>query len=135
MIESRRHRYVLCLICRTPARYSDGYPRRRCLTIYACFRCCPTAAAQYGNAVAELVVFPIFSGEQCLKRIKIILVTFGVVMALVCLPLFVTGTWWRMRTQFNLGEEALRRGKLSGAVRAMNQPCACTLPGHPALFL
>ncbi|MDA8431115.1 MAG: hypothetical protein M0T70_17820 [Geobacteraceae bacterium] len=48
-------------------------------------------------------------------RIKTILVN-AVVIFLICLLLFFAGTWWRMQDQFNLGEEALRRGDFAGAV-------------------
>ena len=48
-------------------------------------------------------------------RIKTILVN-AVVIFLICLLLFFAGTWWRMQAQFNLGEEALRRGDFAGAV-------------------
>ncbi|ABK98016.1 tetratricopeptide repeat protein [Pelobacter propionicus] len=66
------------------------------------------------------------------ERIKSILVN-GVVMALICLVLFVAGTWWRMRTQFNLGEEAFRRGDFSGAVAGYESALHMYLPGHPAM--
>ncbi len=66
------------------------------------------------------------------ERIKIILVN-GVVMALVCLLLFVAGAWWRMRSQLNLGEEAFRRGDFSGAVAGYEAALHMYLPGHPAI--
>ncbi len=48
-------------------------------------------------------------------RIKTMLVN-AVVISLICLLLFFAGTWWRMHAQFNLCEEALRRGDFAGAV-------------------
>jgi hypothetical protein len=48
-------------------------------------------------------------------RIKIILIN-TLAIALICLLLFFAGTWWRMQTQFALGETALRRGDFTGAV-------------------
>lgn len=66
------------------------------------------------------------------ERITIILVN-GLVMALICLLLFVAGTWWRMQTQFNLGEEAFRRGDFSGAVAGYESALHMYLPGHPAM--
>lgn len=66
------------------------------------------------------------------ERITIILVN-GVVMALICLLLFVAGTWWRMQTQFNLGEDAFRRGDFSGAVAGYESALHMYLPGHPAM--
>ena len=48
-------------------------------------------------------------------RIKIILVN-AIVIALFCLLLFFAGTWWRMHSQYVLGEAALQRGDFTGAV-------------------
>ena len=48
-------------------------------------------------------------------RIKIILLN-AVVIALLCLLLFFAGTWWRMHSQYLLGEAALQRGDFTGAV-------------------
>lgn len=66
------------------------------------------------------------------ERITVILVN-GVVMALLCLLLFVAGTWWRMQTQVNLGEDAFRRGDFSGAVAGYESALHMYLPGHPAM--
>jgi hypothetical protein len=38
------------------------------------------------------------------------------VITLICLLLFLAGTWWRLQDQFALGEEAFRRGDFAGAV-------------------
>jgi len=49
------------------------------------------------------------------ERIKIIVINGAMIIAL-CLLLFFGTTWWRMHTQFTLGEEALGRGDFAGAV-------------------
>jgi tetratricopeptide (TPR) repeat protein len=66
------------------------------------------------------------------ERIKSILVN-GVVMALVCLLLFVAGTWWRMQAQLELGEDSFRRGDFSSAVAGYESALRMYLPGHPAM--
>lgn len=66
------------------------------------------------------------------NRVKTILVN-GIVIAILCLALSVAGTWWRMSTQFALGEEALRRGDFSGAVAGYESALHMYLPGHPAM--
>jgi hypothetical protein len=38
------------------------------------------------------------------------------VIVLICLVLFLAGTWWRLQDQFSLGEEAFRRGDFTAAV-------------------
>ena len=48
-------------------------------------------------------------------RIRTILLNAAVTF-LICLLLFFAGTWWRMQAQFDLGENALRRGDFTGAV-------------------
>lgn len=66
------------------------------------------------------------------ERVKIILVN-GVVIIACCLLLFVAGTWWRMHTQFALGEEAFRKGDFSGAVAGYESALHMYIPGHPAM--
>ena len=66
------------------------------------------------------------------ERVKIILLN-GVVSVLLCLLLFIAGTWWRMHTQFVSGEEAFRRGDFSGAVAGYESALHMYLPGHPAM--
>ncbi len=66
------------------------------------------------------------------NRVITILVN-GIVIAILCLALSVAGTWWRMDTQFALGEEALRRGDFSGAVAGYESALHMYLPGHPAM--
>lgn len=48
-------------------------------------------------------------------RIKSILAN-AVIIVLISLLLFLAGTWWRMQTQFDLGETALKHGDFAGAV-------------------
>lgn len=64
------------------------------------------------------------------EHAKIILCN-GLVIVVLCLLLFVAGTWWRMQTQFNLGEEAFRRGDFSAAVAGYESALHMYLPGHP----
>lgn len=66
------------------------------------------------------------------ERVKIILVN-GAAIVTLCLLLFVTGTWWRMHTQFKIGEEAFRRGDLIEAVAGYESALHMYLPGHPAM--
>lgn len=40
----------------------------------------------------------------------------GIVIILLSLLMFFASTWWRMNSQFNQGEDALRRGDFTGAV-------------------
>jgi hypothetical protein len=49
------------------------------------------------------------------ERITAIVVN-ATVIILICLLLFLAGTWWRLQDQFALGEEAFRRGDFTGAV-------------------
>ncbi|MEI6306756.1 MAG: hypothetical protein WCP33_08040, partial [Deltaproteobacteria bacterium] len=49
------------------------------------------------------------------EHLKSILINGGIIVV-ICLLLFLGGTWWRMQTQFTLGEEALQRGDFTGAV-------------------
>jgi len=66
------------------------------------------------------------------ENAKTILVN-GIVTVVLCLLLFVAGTWWRMHTQFGLGEEAFRRGDFSGAVAGYESALHMYIPGHPAM--
>lgn len=40
----------------------------------------------------------------------------GSIILVLCLLLFFIGTWWRLNSQFALGEEAYNKGDFSGAV-------------------
>lgn len=68
------------------------------------------------------------------ERIKIILLNSAVIAAL-CFVLMLAGTWWRMQTQFNLGEEALRRGDFAGAVAGYESALHMYIPFHPVMEL
>lgn len=49
------------------------------------------------------------------ERIKTIVVN-AIAIGLICLLLFFAGTWWRMQSQFALGEAAQRHSDFTGAV-------------------
>jgi hypothetical protein len=66
------------------------------------------------------------------ERLKSILLN-GTVMVVLCLLLFGAGTWWRMRTQFALGEEALRRGDFTAAVAGYESAIHMYIPNHPLI--
>lgn len=66
------------------------------------------------------------------ERVKIILAN-GAVIAVLCLLLFISSVWWRMSTQFNLGEQAFKRGDFTGAVSGYESALHMYIPGHPAM--
>jgi hypothetical protein len=66
------------------------------------------------------------------ERVKMILAN-GAVIVVLCLLLFIAGTWWRMHTQFALGDEAFRQGEFSGAVAGYESALHMYIPGHPAM--
>jgi DNA-binding SARP family transcriptional activator len=57
----------------------------------------------------------------------------GTVIIAICLLMFLAGTWWRMSSQFNLGEEALRKGDFSGAVAGFESAIHMYIPFHPTI--
>ena len=57
----------------------------------------------------------------------------GTVISLLCLLLFLAGTWWRMNSQFNLGEEALRRSDFTAAVAGFESAIHMYIPFHPTI--
>lgn len=57
----------------------------------------------------------------------------GAVIILVSLLMFLAGTWWRMNSQFNLGEDALRRGDFPGAVAGYESALHMYIPCHPTI--
>ncbi len=57
----------------------------------------------------------------------------GTVIVIICLLMFLAGTWWRMGTQFKLGEEALRRGDFPGAVAGFESAIRMYIPFHPTI--
>jgi hypothetical protein len=66
------------------------------------------------------------------ERIKILVVN-GAMIVVICLLLFLGTTWWRMRTQFALGEDAMRRGDFAGAVAGYESAIHMYIPFHPTI--
>ena len=66
------------------------------------------------------------------ERVKSILVN-GAVIVVLCLLLFTAGTWWRMQTQFALGEAAFRRGDFTAAVAGYESAIHMYIPFHPVI--
>lgn len=66
------------------------------------------------------------------ERMKIILVNGSAIVAL-CLLLFLAGTWWRMSSQFTLGEEAFRKGDFPNAVAGYESAIHMYIPFHPTI--
>lgn len=66
------------------------------------------------------------------EKMKSILVN-GAVIIVLCLLLFLAGTWWRMSAQFSLGQEALRRGDFPGAVAGFESALHMYIPFHPTI--
>lgn len=57
----------------------------------------------------------------------------GIVIILVSLLMFYAGTWWRMNSQFSLGEAALGRGDFTGAVAGFESALHMYIPYHPTI--
>ena len=57
----------------------------------------------------------------------------GTIIVALCLLLFLAGTWWRMSSQFRLGEEALERGDFPAAVAGFESAIHMYIPFHPAI--
>jgi len=57
----------------------------------------------------------------------------GIVICLISLLLFFAGTWWRMSSQFSLGEEAFRKGDFTGAVAGYESALHMYIPYHPTI--
>jgi len=68
------------------------------------------------------------------ERVKIILVN-GSVIVVLCLAMFAAGTWWRMNTQYRLGQEAFQRGDFAGAVAGYESAIHMYIPYHPTIEL
>jgi hypothetical protein len=66
------------------------------------------------------------------ERITAIAVN-AVVIILICLLLFLAGTWWRLQVQFALGEDAFRRGDFTGALAGYESAIHMYIPFHPAV--
>lgn len=65
-------------------------------------------------------------------QLKSIIVN-GSAIILISLLMFLAGTWWRMSSQFNLGEAALRRGDFAGAVAGYESALHMYIPFHPKI--
>src|SRR5689334_1972801 len=59
----------------------------------------------------------------------------GAVILTVCLLLFAASTWWRMQSQFTLGEDAFRKGDFPGAVAGFESSIHMYIPFHPTIDL
>ncbi|HIJ82449.1 MAG TPA: hypothetical protein HPP76_12150 [Desulfuromonadales bacterium] len=57
----------------------------------------------------------------------------GIVICLISLLLFFAGTWWRMSSQFSLGETAYRKGDFTGAVAGYESALHMYIPYHPTI--
>ena len=57
----------------------------------------------------------------------------GIVIILISLLMFLAGTWWRMSSQFNLGEAAFGRGDFTGAVAGYESALHMYIPFHPTI--
>jgi hypothetical protein len=66
------------------------------------------------------------------ERIKIIAIN-GTTIFVVSLLFFFGATWWRMHTQFTLGEEASGRGDFAGAVAGYESAIHMYIPFNPTI--
>lgn len=66
------------------------------------------------------------------EQVKTIIAN-SIVITMICLLLFLAGTWWRMSTQFNLGEAAFLKGDFAGAVAGYESALHMYIPFHPAM--
>ena len=57
----------------------------------------------------------------------------GIVIILISLLMFLASTWWRMNSQFNLGEGAFGRGDFTGAVAGYESALHMYIPFHPTI--
>ena len=57
----------------------------------------------------------------------------SILICLISLLLFFAGTWWRMSSQFSLGEEAFRKGDFTGAVAGYESALHMYIPFHPTI--
>jgi hypothetical protein len=55
------------------------------------------------------------------------------IIIVLSLLLFFAGTWWRMQSQFQLGEEALTRGDFTGALAGYESAIHMYIPFHPTI--
>lgn len=66
------------------------------------------------------------------EQVKSILAN-GIIIVLVSLLMFLAGTWWRMSSQFNQGEAALKKGDFPGAVAGFESSLHMYIPYHPTI--
>lgn len=66
------------------------------------------------------------------EQIKSLLAN-GAAIIVICLLLFLAGTWWRLSTQLNLAEEALRKGDFPNAVAGFESALHMYIPFHPSI--
>lgn len=64
------------------------------------------------------------------ERIRSIVINGGLIIC-ISLLLFWAATWWRMHTQFGLGEAAWRRGDFAGAVAGYESAIHMYIPSSP----
>ena len=57
----------------------------------------------------------------------------GTVIILISLLLLLGGTWWRMNSQINLGEAALRKGDFPGAVAGFESALHMYIPWNSTI--
>ncbi len=57
----------------------------------------------------------------------------GMIIFFLSILLLVAGTWWRLNTQFAVGEGALRRGDYAGAVAGYESALHMYLPLSPLI--
>ncbi len=66
------------------------------------------------------------------ERLKIIAIN-GATIIVISLLLFFGATWWRMHTQFGLGEEARLRNDFAGSVAGYESAIHMYIPRDPAI--
>ena len=66
------------------------------------------------------------------EQMKSILIN-GACILVICLLLFVAGTWWRMQAQFTLGNEAFSKGDFTSAVAGYESAIHMYIPFHPTI--
>lgn len=55
------------------------------------------------------------------------------IIIVLSLLLFLAGTWWRMQSQFRLGEAALAKGDFTGALAGYESAIHMYIPYHPTI--
>ncbi|MDD2897257.1 MAG: hypothetical protein PHI31_00955 [Desulfuromonadaceae bacterium] len=61
------------------------------------------------------------------------IITNGIIIILISLLMFAAGTWWRMVSQFDVGEAALLKGDFTGAVAGYESALHMYIPFHPTI--